>query len=44
MGKVNAYAAQEAGGELKEFQYDLPEIGNEYVDIKVHYCGFVIPI
>jgi uncharacterized zinc-type alcohol dehydrogenase-like protein len=39
MEKVRAYAAEEAGGELKEFQYELPEIGNEYVDIKVHYCG-----
>ena len=39
MIQVNAYAAQEAGGELKEFQYDLPKIDSEHVDIKVHYCG-----
>lgn len=39
MIKVNAYAAHEATGKLKPFQYELPEIGNEQVDIKVHYCG-----
>ena len=39
MEKVKAYAALEAGGALKEFQYELPSIGNEEVDIKVHYCG-----
>ena len=39
MQKVNAYAAFDAGEKLKEFQYDLPNIGNEEVDIKVHYCG-----
>ena len=39
MMKVNAYAVEEAGGKLKEFQYNLPEIDNEHVDIKVHYCG-----
>ena len=39
MEKVKAYAAQEAGGELKEFEYNLPEIDSEHVDIKVHYCG-----
>lgn len=37
--KVNAFAVHEAGGKLKPFQYDLPEIGSEQVDIKVHYCG-----
>ncbi len=35
MKKVNAYAAQEAGGKLDKFQYELPELGNEQVDIKV---------
>ena len=39
MQKVNAYAAFEAGEELQKFQYDLPKIDNEHVDIKVHYCG-----
>ena len=36
---VNAFAAHEAGGKLEPFQYELPELGNEQVDIKVHYCG-----
>jgi len=39
MEKVKAYAAHEAGGALKGLQYELPSIGNEEVDIKVHYCG-----
>ena len=39
METVKAYAAHEAGGTLQEFQYELPSIGNEEVDIKVHYCG-----
>lgn len=37
--QVNAYAAQEKGGNLAPFQYELPTIGNEEVDIKIHYCG-----
>ncbi|WP_431135628.1 NADPH-dependent aldehyde reductase Ahr [Psychroserpens mesophilus] len=36
---VNAYAAKEAGATLETFQYDLPELGKEQVDIKVGYCG-----
>ena len=39
MTTVNAYAASEAGGKLKPFQYQLPDLGNDQVDIKVHYCG-----
>ncbi len=39
MINVNAYAAQSAGSELVKFEYELPKIGNEQVDIKVHYCG-----
>lgn len=39
MKKINAYAAKEAGATLEKFQYELPEIGNEEVDVKVHYCG-----
>lgn len=39
MRRVNAFAAQEAGGKLEKFVYELPEIGNEQVDIKVDYCG-----
>lgn len=37
--KINAYAAQEAGAKLQAFEYELPTIGKEDVDIKVHYCG-----
>lgn len=36
---VNAYAAKSAGSELEKFQYELPDLGKEHVDIKVHYCG-----
>lgn len=36
---VNAYAAHEKGGNLSPFQYELGTLGNEEVDIKVHYCG-----
>ena len=39
MSTVNAYAAEEAGGKLQPFSYELGELGNEQVDIKVHYCG-----
>ncbi len=39
MTRVHAYAAQEPGGSLQPFEYELPEIGDEHVDIKVHYCG-----
>ncbi|WP_343485577.1 NAD(P)-dependent alcohol dehydrogenase [Allomuricauda sp. d1] len=37
--KINAYAAQEASKKLEPFSYELPELENEHVDIKVHYCG-----
>ncbi|MFL1011511.1 NADPH-dependent aldehyde reductase Ahr [Flavisericum labens] len=39
MRKIQAYAAKEAGAKLEKFEYELPEIGKEEVDIKVHYCG-----
>jgi len=39
MTTVKAYAASEVGGKLNPFSYDLPKIGSEEVDIKVHYCG-----
>ena len=39
MSKVHAYAAQEAGGSLSKFSYELGPLGSEEVDIKVHYCG-----
>ena len=37
--KVTGYAATEPKGRLVPYSYELPEIGNEEVDIKVHYCG-----
>ena len=39
MTTVNAYAASEPGGKLSPFKYDLPDLGTDQVDIKVHYCG-----
>ena len=39
MTTVKAYAASEVGGKLNPFSYELPKIGSEEVDIKVHYCG-----
>jgi uncharacterized zinc-type alcohol dehydrogenase-like protein len=39
MSTVNAYAAQEAGGSLSKFSYELGPLGSEQVDVKVHYCG-----
>ena len=39
MYKVKAYAASEAGKTLESFEYELPELGPEELDIKVHYCG-----
>ncbi|CAA0153252.1 NADPH-dependent aldehyde reductase Ahr [Tenacibaculum maritimum] len=37
--KVNAYAATEAGAKLTPYSYELNELGDEQVDIKVAYCG-----
>ncbi|PID67899.1 MAG: alcohol dehydrogenase [Flavobacteriia bacterium] len=37
--KVHAYAAYEPKGKLQAFKYDLPEIGSDEVDVRVHYCG-----
>ncbi len=39
MKTVQAFAAKEAGAKLEPFQYELPDIDKEQVDIKVHYCG-----
>lgn len=39
MSTVKAFAAAEAKDTLKPFTYELTKIGNEEVDIKVHYCG-----
>lgn len=37
--KVKAYAANEPGGKLFPFEYELGELGSEQLDIKVHSCG-----
>ena len=39
MTSVHAYAAHEPGGELLPFEYQLPDIGPDQVDIEVMYCG-----
>ena len=39
MNTVNAYAASDAGAKLEPFTYELETLGNEDVNIKVHYCG-----
>ncbi|MBK8504172.1 MAG: NAD(P)-dependent alcohol dehydrogenase [Saprospiraceae bacterium] len=37
--KTKGYAAFEAGGLLKEFEYDLGPLGDLQVDVKVETCG-----
>ncbi|MFZ7128332.1 MAG: NADPH-dependent aldehyde reductase Ahr [Desulfobacterales bacterium] len=37
--RVKAYAASEAGAELRPFEYELGDIGDEEVDIEVTHCG-----
>lgn len=39
MIKVNAFAALNRKEKLQPFQYELPALGEEQVDIKVEYCG-----
>lgn len=36
---VNAYAALNPKGQLTPFNYELPELGPEDIDVKVQYCG-----
>ena len=36
---VNAYAALADKESLQPYQYDLPELGPDQVDIRVSYCG-----
>ncbi len=36
---VNAYAANEAGGKLSPFTYELPDLRSDQVDMKILYCG-----
>ena len=37
--KVAAYRAVTPKGKLEKFEFELPEIGNDEVDVKVAYCG-----
>lgn len=39
MTTVKAFAAPAAGKPLESFEYELPEIGRDQVDIDVEYCG-----
>ncbi len=39
MTTVHAYAAREAGGPLEQFEYELPGLGPNEVDIAVSHCG-----
>jgi uncharacterized zinc-type alcohol dehydrogenase-like protein len=39
MNTVHAYAAEKVGNPLKPFSYKLGPLGNEEVDIEIHYCG-----
>lgn len=36
---VRAFAAKEAGGKLEEIEVDLPEMGDDSVEVEVEYCG-----
>lgn len=36
---IKAYAAEEAGAELKLFEFDPGELGSEQVEIRVTHCG-----
>ena len=39
MRTVHAYAANEVKGSLDPFEFSLPDLGPDQVDIKVKYCG-----
>jgi alcohol/geraniol dehydrogenase (NADP+) len=39
MVMIKAYAAQEAKGKLKPFEYEAGKLNDEYVEIDVQYCG-----
>ena len=39
MSTVKAYASQSANSPLGAFEYQLAEIKNEEIEIKVEYCG-----
>ena len=37
--KIRAYAAKAPGARLEPFEYEVPELGPDQVEIKVLYCG-----
>lgn len=39
MTTVKAFAALEAGREFEPFEYDLPELGLDQIDVEVESCG-----
>lgn len=39
MSQIKALAASEKGAALEPFEFELPEIGAEEVEIEVEYCG-----
>jgi uncharacterized zinc-type alcohol dehydrogenase-like protein len=39
MSEIRALAASAAGGKLEAFTYDPGPLGDEQVEIEVHYCG-----
>ncbi len=39
MSKIKALAASEKGAPLEPFEFELPELGAEEVEIAVEYCG-----
>lgn len=39
MSKIKALAAKSAGAPLEPFEFELPELGAEEVEIDVEYCG-----
>lgn len=39
MRKINAYAAITENSALVPFEFSLPEVGAEQIDIRVNYCG-----
>ena len=39
MSEIRALAASAAGGKLEPFTYDPGPLGDEQVEIEVHYCG-----
>lgn len=39
MSTINAYAAMEAGAEFQQYEYELPELQADEVEVRVDACG-----